>query len=34
LPTYEEVMMKFPNEIFQAELLGIIEVKNGRVVVA
>lgn len=33
LPTYDEVMVKFPNEIFQAELLGIIDVKNGRVVV-
>ncbi len=33
LPTYEEVMAKFPSEIFQAELLGIVEVKNGRVVV-
>ena len=33
LPTYEEVIVKFPNEIFQAELLGVIEVKNGRVVV-
>lgn len=33
LPTYEEVMTKFPNEIFQAELMGIVEIKNGRVVV-
>ncbi len=33
LPTYEEVMAQFSGEIFQAELLGIVEVKNGRVVV-
>ncbi len=33
LPTYEEVMARFAGDIFQAELLGIVEVKNGRVVV-
>ncbi len=32
-PTYEEVVGKFPSEIFQAELSGIIEVRNGRVAV-
>lgn len=31
MPTYEEVLIKFPSEIFEAELGGIIEVKNGRV---
>ncbi len=30
-PTYEEVMSKFPSEIFEAELNGSIEVRNGRV---
>lgn len=33
MPTYEEVIAKFPSEIFEAELSGIIDVKNGRVVV-
>ena len=32
-PTYEEVVGKFPSEIFEAELLGVIEVRNGRVAV-
>jgi len=32
-PTYEEAMGKFPSEIFEAELSGVIEVRNGRVVV-
>lgn len=32
-PTYEEVITKFPNEVFEAELSGVIEVRNGRVVV-
>jgi DNA processing protein len=32
-PTYEEVVGQFPSEIFEAELLGVIEVKNGRVAV-
>lgn len=32
-PTYEEVVGKFPREIFEAELSGIIEVRNGRVAV-
>jgi DNA processing protein len=30
-PTYEEVMAKFPGDIFEAELSGTVEVKNGRV---
>ena len=30
-PTYEEVLAKFPKEIFEAELNGLIEVRNGRV---
>jgi len=30
-PTYEEALIKFPNEIFEAELNGIIEMRNGRV---
>lgn len=30
-PTYEEVLAKFPKEIFEAELNGIVEVRNGRV---
>lgn len=34
MPTYEEVMQMFPNEIFEAELSGMIEVRNGRVIVA
>lgn len=34
MPTYEEVMAAFPGEIFEAELNGTIEVRNGRVVVA
>lgn len=33
MPTYEEVMAAFPAEIFEAELSGVIEVQNGRVVV-
>lgn len=33
LPTYEEVMNKYPKEIFEAELSGRIDVRNGRVVV-
>lgn len=32
-PTYDEVVVKFPNEIFEAELSGLIEVQNGRVTV-
>lgn len=32
-PTYEEVVGKFPSDIFEAELSGIIEVRNGRVAV-
>jgi DNA processing protein len=32
-PTYEEVVGKFPSEIFEAELSGIIDVRNGRVAV-
>ncbi|MDD5212435.1 MAG: DNA-protecting protein DprA [Sulfuricurvum sp.] len=33
MPTYEEVIAKFPSEIFEAELGGIVEVRNGRVFV-
>lgn len=33
MPTYEEMIVRFPSEIFEAELGGIIEVRNGRVVV-
>lgn len=33
MPTYEEAVAKFPNEIFEAELMGLIEVKNARVMV-
>jgi DNA processing protein len=32
-PTYEEVVGKYPSKIFEAELSGIIEVRNGRVAV-
>jgi DNA processing protein len=30
-PTYDDVVVKFPSEIFEAELSGLIEVKNGRI---
>ncbi|MEO1953469.1 MAG: DNA-processing protein DprA [Campylobacterales bacterium] len=30
-PTYEETLKKFPSKVFEAELLGDIEVINGRV---
>jgi DNA processing protein len=30
-PTYDAVVSKFPNEVFEAELSGVIRVKNGRV---
>jgi DNA processing protein len=33
MPTYEEVIARFACEIFEAELGGIVEVRNGRVVV-
>lgn len=33
MPTYEEVIARFPCEIFEAELAGIIDVRNGRVCV-
>lgn len=33
LPSYEEVMEKYPKEIFEAELNGIVDVRNGRVMV-
>ena len=33
IPTYEEVIRRFPSEVFEAELGGVIEVRNGRVVV-
>lgn len=32
-PSYEEVLMKFPCEVFEAELSGAIDVRNGRVIV-
>ncbi len=32
-PTYEEAVAAFPSDIFEAELSGVIEVRNGRVVV-
>lgn len=33
MPTYEEALVRFPAEIFEGELMGSIEVKNGRVYV-
>ncbi len=30
-PIYDETVVKFPSEIFEAELSGLIEVRNGRV---
>lgn len=32
-PSYEEVLKNFPSEIFEAELMGNIDVRNGRVIV-
>ena len=32
-PSYEEVLKSFPSEIFEAELMGTIDVRNGRVIV-
>ncbi|MFA6188858.1 MAG: DNA-processing protein DprA [Sulfuricurvum sp.] len=32
-PSYEEVMNKYPSEIFEAELSGRVDVRNGRVYV-
>jgi DNA processing protein len=32
-PTYEEVLKTFPSEIFEAELMGNIDVRNGRIIV-
>lgn len=32
-PTYEEAVAAFPGEIFEAELSGVIEVRNGRITV-
>lgn len=32
-PSYEEVLKNFPSEIFEAELMGIVDVRNGRVIV-
>lgn len=32
-PTYDEVLNEFPKEVFEAELSGLIEVRNGRVIV-
>lgn len=31
VPTYEEAMAAFPGEIYEAELSGMIEVRNGRI---
>jgi len=33
MPTYEEVIERFACEVFEAELGGVIEIRNGRVVV-
>jgi len=33
MPTYEEVLARFPSDVFAAELNGMIEVRNGRVMV-
>jgi hypothetical protein len=33
MPTYEVVIARFPKEIFEGELGGIVEVRNGRVFV-
>jgi DNA processing protein len=30
-PIYDEAVVKFPSEIFEAELSGLVEVRNGRV---
>lgn len=30
-PTYEDALVRYPREIFEAELKGLIEVRNGRV---
>jgi DNA processing protein len=30
-PTYDEALVKFPDRVFEAELSGDIEVKNGRI---
>jgi len=30
-PIYDEAVVKFPSEIFEGELSGVIDVKNGRV---
>lgn len=32
-PIYDEAVVKFPSEIFEGELSGVIDVKNGRVFV-
>jgi DNA processing protein len=32
-PSYDEVLKNFPSEIFEAELMGSIDVRNGRVMV-
>ena len=33
-PTYDETLVKFPSRVFEAELSGEIEVKNGTIVLA
>lgn len=33
MPTYEEAVTQFPKEVFEGELSGVIEVKNGRIMV-
>lgn len=32
-PIYDEAVVKFPSEVFEGELSGVIEVRNGRVCV-
>ena len=32
-PSYDEALKKFPSKVFEAELSGDIEVKNGRILV-
>jgi len=30
-PSYDEALQKFPDRVFEAELSGEIEVKNGKI---
>lgn len=32
-PTYDEALVKYPQRIFEAELSGEIEIRNGRIFV-